>query len=292
MPSDTQALGTVQKEEGQAKELEEAGQTVLNKPKGKNAEGEKTPKEVEKNQGKEKPAEKPEETTEPSHEDNVKLLQEENEKLTKRVKDQESFIGKTSSEMGELRKIVDTVKNATTVEEKKEAKSKVQEAYDNNKKNLISQGYSETEAENQLKPMLDMVKGAEEERKQEAKERRIQEVNEKMSKAEEYVKNSKDINLNLYMENQAAIVEELGNINPSLILKNPEKAVLKAYRTVLREKADKMRKANKSENEETRENDIAGQASPSPKSKGKAEDSKEYSAENILNASSGRIFET
>ena len=288
MPGDTQVLGTVKDEKGQAKELEEAGNTVINKPKNKNAEGEKTPEKP----GKEKPAEKPEETTESSHEDIVKVLQEENEKITKRLKDQESHIGKQSTDIGELRKIVDTVKNATTNEEKKEAKSKVQEAYDTNKKNLVSQGYSEQEAENQLKPMLDMVKGAEEERKKEAKERRIQEVNERMSKAEEYIQTSKDINLKLYKENEKDIVEELGNMNPNLILKNPEKAVLKAYKTVLREKADKIRKTSKPEDEEARENEIAGQASPSPKSKGKVEDSKAYSAENILNASSGRIFET
>ena len=73
---DTQVLGEVKEEKGQAEELAKAGNTVLKPKKDSNVKGEK---ETPKNDGKEKPEVKPEE----SHEDDVKVLQEEKDENLK-----------------------------------------------------------------------------------------------------------------------------------------------------------------------------------------------------------------
>lgn len=286
MATDTEALGKPIEEKGQVEDLQERNPkaTVVGAD-GKTVKGEtETPQKTEE---KETPSENLKEDT---HEEDVELLKQEAKKKDKRIKDQEEHIGKQSTEIGDMRKVMDTVKDATTPQEKKDIQSRVDAIYESSKKHYIdTYGWTEKEAEAYLKPMRDMTLAAKDEAKL---ERRTERLKREVVAADDFVKTSKDINEQVFREYETQITEELKTYHPDWIVNNMEKAILKAYKSVTNAEANKKRRANRKGDEETRESEISNQPASTPKSKSKAEDASAYTAENIRNAGTGRIFET
>lgn len=271
MKGDTQVLGEMKEEKGQEEDLREEGNIVIQ---------DKTVKK----EAKEEEEETSEEET--SIDDDVKLLKEENEKLKKQVKDKESFIGKQSTEIGNMRDALTKVKDATTPSEKKEAKDEFEQTYEEQKLSLINQGYSEKEAETALKPFVKMIEAAE--KRMERKTLKIT-AQEKLEEIGEYIEKSGDFDLDVFKSHQNEILDEFGKYSEVYRSTKPKEVLRKAYKSVVRDLADNARKTRKQKDEETRDNDINSQKGTPPKSKSKAEENG-YSAENILKASSGNIF--
>jgi len=284
MANDETLLGNMQEDKGQAAELQEKNpdSIIISSEPKKNIEEKETPK----NQGEE---ETPEKTTETPTQEEEKVEEEteqsDAELLKKRIKDKDSHIGKIENENKTLRESLTKVKQATSPAEKKEAEDELVKAYNDQVKEYVDGGYTEKEAHAYLKPFLKMARATQ----KVSDNKRVALENEKiMVEVADYLEDSKEFDQVLLDKFSVEIRDEIQTYSPSYLKNNTKKAVKKAYKSVLREQADKARGITKHKDDSAREDMIDTQKSPGAKPRAR-DASNEITGDDILGAPTGGI---
>ena len=289
------SLGEMVEDKGQAEELQERNpDATIISPKETSKE-KSTPAKGKENEETDTSQEKTDVEEEPTTEEDVEVLKADLDKakakidtLSKQNKDKDSFIGKQSTEIGKLRQLETRIHEATSTTQKEEAKDELILAAEEARQDYLNMGYTKEQAELQVKPWLKMISAADRKR---ARVQQEESFKSQLAEIPDLVKNSGKINQAIFNENQQEILIELEKLNPVYRSRNLKEAVLKSYKTVVRDKADAKRAKIRKAQEEEREEQITAQLAPSPQGKGApAKSEKKYDADSILGADSGSVF--
>jgi len=192
--------------------------------------------------------------------------------LEKQIKEKESFIGKQSTGIGELRKELAQLRSQ--LEEKEKPKSsKEPEDLQETVEFLKSEGYNEEDAIANAK-ILDKFD----------KTRTTKRVKaETMELIEEAFEDGL-LDKNIYEESKDDILKEWRGRKQGDSARKNLRIFKDCYNIVLKKKADELRKIEEEKSEKKRDALIASSATPSPTEKKKAEDEEKQAKDQIRNA--------
>jgi len=183
----------------------------------------------------------------------LKELKAEKERLEKRAKDQETFIGKQASEIGELRKKVKV--DLTPKPEENSAERDALEA--ELTEDLKRQGYDETSAKDNAKILSQFGRKAVE---REFGKRVMSEVVDMIEDALEEGK----IDRKVFDENKDDVLAEFNKRKLAPTARKNFRSFKECYEIVAKRKADALRAERKPEDEKKREAAIGDAGSPPP----------------------------
>jgi len=201
-----------------------------------------------------------------SAEDMIAELKAEKERLERQVKDKEAFIGRQSTELGELRKIKEDVarKPIETAQEKNALVETV-------KKRLLAKGYDEDTASHNAEILVEesgvVVKAT-------LRERDLAEIEDRILDGLE----NGELDPKAWEENQNEVMSEMATRKIPNTPSGYYRLLKKVYKDVIKKKADDLRVKEKEKSEQTRDGLIDGQDIPpkSRKEEDTSDDEKKY----------------
>jgi len=189
-----------------------------------------------------------------SAEEVIAELKAEKDRLEKQVKDKDAFIGRQSSELGELRRIKEDIGKKPP--ETKEEKNALVETV---KKRLIARGYDEQSAKDNAEILVEEGSTIVDIRlKERAKEEVIDRIQDGFERGE--------IDEKVWNENISEIMAEVDKRKIPATPNAYYRMVREIYKDVVKKKADGMRETEKQKMEENRDGKIADTSIP-PKTK-------------------------
>jgi len=201
----------------------------------------------------------------------VARLKAENDKLNKVVKDKEEFIGRQSTEIGELRK-------KTAPEPKPDAQDKddlVESIYEDLRKDGLDEETARYNAKILAKSGVRVID-------KRLNERMMSEVVDLVEEAME----EKKIDEAIYKENEAEILSEFKSRKLAPTARKNYKILRDCYDIVTRRKADALRSQNEREEAEKRDKSIASVGQPQGGTKTEAPEEDKAYVDAIRNAGS------
>jgi len=194
------------------------------------------------------------ETEQKSAEEQLADVKAENERLEKQVKDKETFIGKQSSEIGELRKFKND--NQSLIEDAQTSKGEVQDKLVAKiADKLKAKGYTGEEAQANAETLADVTRTI-----MDADRKKLV-MSETIDLVEEAMEDGK-IDKALFSENENEVMAEFNNRKLAPTARGNFRLMKQCYDDVIRRKADKVREERKGKDEANRDAQIAGQELP------------------------------